>query len=282
MKNSCLLEIQNRYESLTPTEKRIADYISANGAEVVHMSVQELAEQTDAAKSAVLRCCKSLGFTGFPDLKISLSADLSKNRQMNFSPYIVPEDGLDGMLEKVFSANVKALHDTLDRVDREMVGKLVDALEGAKNVYIYGVGSSAALSSEFWYRMTQVGKNAHCLTDVLHMKLSEMNIESGDVAIGVSHSGRTACVVEALARARGRGAVTACITGHSDSPLTKTCDLPIAITAEEIKYPIYAISARIAHISVMDVISIALSSRKYDEMQARYQKLKKMEEELYD
>ena len=73
MKNSCLLEIQNRYGTLTPTEKRIADFIRANGSEVVHMSVQELAERTNAAKSAVLRCCKSLGFTGFPDLKISLS-----------------------------------------------------------------------------------------------------------------------------------------------------------------------------------------------------------------
>jgi len=281
MKNSCLLEIQNRYATLTPTEKRIADYIQTNGPEVVHMSVQQLAEQTGAAKSAVLRCCKSLGFSGFPDLKIALSADLSKNRQMNFSPYIVPEDGLDGILEKVFSANVKALYDTLEWVDREMVGRLVDALERAETVWIYGVGASASLSSEFWYRMTQVGKNAHCLTDVLHMKLSEMNIKEGDVAIGVSNSGRTACVVDALERARGKGAVTACITGHSDSPLTKTSDFPVAITAEEIKYPIYAISARIAHISVMDVISIALSSRKYDEMLGRHQKLKAMEEELY-
>ena len=84
MKSSCLLEIQNRYEKLTPTERRIADYIRANGPDVVHMSVQEVAEQTGAAKSAVLRCCKALGFDGFPALKISLSADLSKNSQMNF------------------------------------------------------------------------------------------------------------------------------------------------------------------------------------------------------
>jgi DNA-binding MurR/RpiR family transcriptional regulator len=200
---------------------------------------------------------------------------------MNFSPYIVPEDGLDGMLEKVFSANVKALHDTLEWVDREMIARLVDALETAETVWIYGVGSSAALSSEFWYRMMQVGKNAHCLTDVLHMKMSEMNIKKGDVAIGISHSGRTACVVEALEHARGKGAVTACITGHSDSPLTQNSDFPIAIIAEEIKYPIYAISSRIAHISVMDVISIAVSARRYEEMQGRNQKLKAMEEALY-
>lgn len=282
MENSCLLEIQNRYNTLTPTEKRIADYIRNNGPEVVHMSVQELADQTGAAKSAVLRCCKSLGFAGFPDLKIALSAELSKNRQMNFSPYIVPEDGLDGMLEKVFSANVKALHDTLEWVDREMIGRLVDALEQAQTVWIYGVGASASLSSEFWYRMTQVGKNAHCLTDVLHMKLSEMNIREGDVAIGVSHSGRTSCVVDALERARRKGALTACITGHSDSPLVRNSDFPIPVIAEEIKYPIYAISSRIAHISVMDVISIALSARKYEEMQGRHQKLKEMEEALYD
>ena len=43
------------------------------------------------------------------------------------------------------------------------------------------------------------------------------------------------------------------------------------ITAEEIKYPIDAISTRIAHMSVVDVITIALSARKYDEAVERHE-----------
>ena len=106
MIRSCLLEIQNRYEELTPAEKRVAEYIQANGPQVIHMSVRDLAEQAGVAKSAVPRCCQSLGFSGFPDLKISLTADLTKNQKMNFSSHISDSDDIESVLDKVFSSKL--------------------------------------------------------------------------------------------------------------------------------------------------------------------------------
>ena len=41
---SCLLEIQHRFDSLTPTEKRIARYIAENSSRVPMMPIDELAE----------------------------------------------------------------------------------------------------------------------------------------------------------------------------------------------------------------------------------------------
>ena len=75
---SCLFSIQNKYQSLTKTEKVVADYIAANPDRVVFMSVDELSAASGAVKSAIIRCCKSLGFRGYSDLKIALASDLSK------------------------------------------------------------------------------------------------------------------------------------------------------------------------------------------------------------
>ena len=41
---SCLLEIQHRFDSLTPTEKKIARYIADNSSQVLMMPIDELAE----------------------------------------------------------------------------------------------------------------------------------------------------------------------------------------------------------------------------------------------
>lgn len=263
--HSCLFEIQSRYESLTPVEKRIADYIAEHSEEVIHMTARELAAHADTAGSAVLRCCKSLGFSGFPALKISLSADISKNMQLNYSPYIDAQDTPDSILDKVFSANVKTLHDTAERIDRKSIIKAVEAIRPDGHIYIYAVGTSAALAMDFQYRLIQIGYHAFCFTDVPTMKVSTLNIAPGDVAIGITHTGRTIPTIESLKLAKAKGAVTACITSFPNSPIVSHCDAPISTYSDEIKYPVEAVSARIAHISVMDTIVIALSAKNYEE-----------------
>lgn len=266
---TCLMEIRHRYGSLTPAEKRVADYILQNGETVVRMSIQQLAEACGVAKSAVLRCCRALGFSGYPLLKLSLSAELAKNSSLNFSPYIDPADNASSILDKIFSANVKTLHDTAERIDRAALAAVIHAMESAGCIYIYGIGTSAALCGDFQYRITQVGKTALCFTDVPSMKVSTLNIRPGDLAMGISHSGRTMATVDCLKLARQQGAVTACLTSYPDSPVTAVCDHPIAVYSDEIRYPIEAISARIAHISVLDALTVGLSARDYKEAARR-------------
>lgn len=261
----CLATIKTRYDSLTAKEKQLADYILSNYEKIVAMSVGELSANAGVVKSVVIRCCKTLGFSGYSEFKIALAAELAKNKNFNYVPYISPKDNTGDVLDKIFSANIKTLHDTADRIDREVLSGLVEKLYSAKNIYIYGVGTSAGIVNDFQYRLMQLGYTAFCFTDVPSMKVSTMNIKSGDIAIGISNSGRTIATVDTLRLAGEQGAVTACITSHADSPITNASDYPLVIFTDEIQYPIEAISSRIAHISVLDAISISLSARKYDE-----------------
>lgn len=263
-KSSCLISIKNRYTHLTNVEKKIADYILKNAENVVTMSVSDLAENADVAKSAIIRCCKSLGYKGYAQLKLSLAGELSKNRQLNYVPYIAPHDDASNILDKVFAANVKTLHDTAEKIDRRVLQNVVNLLADSRIIYIYGIGTSSAIVNDFQYRLTQAGFTALCFTDAPSMKISTMNIKKGDAAIGISNSGRTIATIDALHLARENGAETVCITSYSESPITKECTYPIEIYTDEIAYPVEAVSARIAHISVIDAITIALSAKNYE------------------
>ena len=80
----CLLTIKNHYAELTATEQAVADYILQNSQEVIHMPIATFAENAGVVKSAVIRCCKSLGFEGYSDMKIALAMDLSQNPPEKF------------------------------------------------------------------------------------------------------------------------------------------------------------------------------------------------------
>lgn len=265
MKNrSCLTTIKQKYDTLTPVERKIADYILAEAGNVISMSIADFAESAGVVKSAVIRCCKTLGFEGYSELKLSLAMELSKNKQLNFVPYIDKNDSVQNILEKVFSANVKTLHDTAEDVNIATIEKIVDIIDKAGIIYIYGIGTSAVIASDFQYRLTQIGYTAICFTDVPSMKVSTLNIKKGDVAFGVSNSGQTTATIDALLLAKEMGAETACITGYPDSRITHICDHPLVISSDEIQYPIEAISSRIAQISLLDTIIISLSARHYE------------------
>lgn len=265
----CLSAIKTEYENLTVKEKKVADYILQNPEKVVLMTVAELADSAGVVKSVIIRCCQSLGFSGYAQLKLSLSRELARNEQFHYSPYIDKTDSASGILDKIFSANIKTLHDTAAGIDRKMLAQVVDLLGAAEHIYIYGIGTSAGIVCDFQYRLMQLGFTAFCFTDLPAMKVSTLNIRPGDAAIGISNSGRTMATVDALKLARQKGAKTVCLTSYPNCELVRQSDYPLVIYTDEIQYPIEAISARIAHISVLDAIAVSLSAKNYEQAMER-------------
>ena len=268
---SCLMEIRHKYEDLTPAERKVADYILEHSNKVIQMPISQLASQCSVAKSAVLRCCRTLGYNGYPALKLALSAEAAQNQQYNFTPYISPVDSSASILDKIFAANVKTLHSTAHHIDRNILNSVIDAMQKARCIYIYGIGTSAALCNDFQYRLTLVGKTALCFTDVPSMKVSTLNVQPDDCVIGISHSGRTIPTIETLKLARNQGATTACLTSFPHSPIVESCQYPICVYSDEVNYPVEALSSRIAHISVMDAITVSLSQKDYEAAALRSQ-----------
>ncbi len=275
-KTSCLQSIKNLYSDLTEAEKKVAQYILNHADHVITMPIATLAQQSGVAKSAVIRCCKSLGFAGYADLKVSLIMELSKNKELNYSPYIAKDDHPGDILEKIFSSNIKTLHDTAANIDRASLDSMVDLLEKAENIYIYAIGTSSCIAHDFQYRLMQLGRNAFCFTDVPTMKVSTMNIKKGDVAIGISNSGRTIATIDALVLAKESGATTCCITSYHGSEITKHTAYSLEIYSDEIQYPIEAISSRIAHLSLIDVLTVSLSARNYEDTWSRAKQTRRL------
>lgn len=270
---SCLSAIKTGYLKLTKKEQQLANYILQNYEAVVSMTTADLAQNAGVVKSVIVRFCQSLGFSGYTEFKLMLSRELAKNEQFHFTPHISQNDTAEHILHKIFSSNIKTLHDTIIELDQSAFSNAVYALEQAKHIYVYGLGTSAGIAIDFQYRLTEIGRTAFVFTDIANMRVSTLNITQGDAAIGISNSGRTVGTVDALKHARENGAKTICLTSYPNSEITKHSDCSLVISTDEIQYPVEAISARIAHISVLDSIAVSLSSQHYDEAIERAAKI---------
>jgi DNA-binding MurR/RpiR family transcriptional regulator len=96
-----------------------------------------------------------------------------------------------------------------------------------------------------------------------------------NVVVAISHSGSTKDIVEALQIAKANGAVTIAIVSHRKSPVASLADISLCIHAKETGYKPEPMSSRIAHLSVIDVLSVGVALRKSRTFVACVQKTRK-------
>src|SRR5437762_10216378 len=62
-------ELRRRYDRLTQSQKRIAEYVVEHSQEVAFSTVDQMAERLDVNPSTIVRFAYRLGLNGFPDLQ---------------------------------------------------------------------------------------------------------------------------------------------------------------------------------------------------------------------
>lgn len=255
----CLVLIENKYSNLTAAEKKIADVILKNGAQVIDMNVSELARAAGVASSAVIRFCTTLGFEGFSKMKIALAIELSRNNYEGYSTEVTNADSSADVLRKVFDSGKKALDDTLTMLDRTAFDRAVSTMLYAEKICFFGIGTSSSVAEDAGYRIMQLGYPAFSATDPLYMRINAGNLKKGDVAFAISNSGQSRDTIDALKTAHEKGATTTVITSYKDSPICRYADIVLSVYSDELRYPIEAVSSRIVTISVLDAIKVTLS-----------------------
>ncbi|MBQ3085143.1 MAG: MurR/RpiR family transcriptional regulator [Clostridia bacterium] len=262
-----LSRIHNCYDSLTDTEKKIADTILSSPKDAVKMTVKELAEHSGTVPSAVVRFCKSIGTTGFSDFKICLSAGLGKKASAAEMLPVGEGDEPKQVFSKVFASGINTLRDTLSMIDFSQTETIVRLLQKATRVVFFGVGTSSVIAMDAQYRFAQLGIATSACTDILFMNVTAANLKAGDVAVCISHSGSTKATVDAMRRAKKAGADTVAISSFAHSRLAMESDYHLIAFSDDKNYPVEAVSARIAHICILDALMMSLASQNYETLQ---------------
>ena len=256
-------QIHNTFENLTQTEQRIADYILKFPEKCTNMTAKELADVCGTVPSAVNRTCKSIGIQGFARLKIALASAIAQDGKDNL-PFN-QEDNEKTIFNKVFNSGINTIKNTFQMLDFSNIKTMAEKLASAKRIFIFGVGTSSVIAVDAAYRLSQLDVQAYAYTDILQMGVMAKNMKDGDIAFGISHSGMTKAVVDTMRAAKKAGATTMALTSFAKSFLYNESDYSICVYADEKNYPVEAVSARVAHICIIDALMLTIASFNYDD-----------------
>jgi DNA-binding MurR/RpiR family transcriptional regulator len=267
----CFIRIHGTYASLRAAEQRVADFILKHPEELIHLTVTELADKTQTSESTVVRLCQKIGYKGYQEFKIMLARDLVGPTETVYEE-IVAGDDIPTLKQKVFAANAQALKDTMEVLQNDELERAVAALSQARRVEVYGIGGSAPPALDTYHKLMRLGINAVCLSDGDVMAMSSALLVPGDVVLGISHTGASRDVCDAMENAQSAGVTTICITHRATSPITKVADIKLFTAAKETVFGSDAMSSRIAQLSIVDTLYAGIANANYEKSLINVQK----------
>ncbi|WP_348786984.1 MurR/RpiR family transcriptional regulator [Leifsonia sp. NPDC080035] len=263
--------IQSHVDSFPPTMRRVADVILERPQIVMENTISELARACDTSEASIVRFCRALGFTGYPQLKLQLAAELAKESaefggsgDSVYGADISPSDTLGEMVAKIAGSEILGIRETADSLNMEVLQRVIRKLERAKRVLLFGVGASNAGAQDLAHKLLRIGHIALAFHDAHDALVSAALVEPGDVAIGFSHNGRTRETLAFLSAAARNGAYTAAITNVPDSPLAELADGVLRTAVRETTFRSGAMASRIAQLTIVDYLFVGVARGRYD------------------
>lgn len=234
--------IRTELPRLAGSLRKVGELILEDPASVTHASAAELGRRTGTSQATVTRFCRAIGLDSYQHLLIELAQERGRGEVSDWGsaeigPDISPDDDLERVVQVVGSADLRAVQQTIDRIDLDAMERAAQAVARARRIDVYGVGGSGAVAQETETRLFRIGCSVRGWTEVHAAATSAALLTPADVAIGISHSGATRETIEPFELARERGATTVAITSDPRSPLAKAADIRLISTSTETIFP---------------------------------------------
>lgn len=263
---SVLIRVRSALPGLRPAERRVAEAVLVDPAGASESSITTVARRCHTSETTVLRFCRAIGLAGYPELRIALARaaqgeESGQRAGVSQTGPISPADPLGAVVAKITHADACAVQDTGAAVDLEMLESAVAATSSARRVDIYGIGASALVGHELHQQLHRIGVVSFMWWDAYLAHTSAEMLQTGDVAIGISHTGTTDATVAALKVARRQGATCVAVTNFDRSPITVGADIVLTTAARETTFRSGVTSSRIAQLTLIDCLFAGIAQR---------------------
>jgi DNA-binding MurR/RpiR family transcriptional regulator len=211
--------------SLQPSERRILEAIADDLGAAVERTAQELADAVGVGRASVIRAAQSLGYEGYPQLRVALAQELALG-----SAAVATDDGtLIGALRTEVDRFGARLGHMMSALTEEAVDAFLTALDEADRVLVIANGLSAPLGLDMMLRLNSVGRPAEQLADALAQQISARQLGAGSACLVLSGSGANRATLAGMAAARESGARVLLVTSFARSAAAELADVVLVI-----------------------------------------------------
>lgn len=261
------IKIRSMYDTLSSSDKKVADYILGHIRSIYATPVARLAEESGVSQVTWIRFCKVLGFTGLKELKKCLVEELNgtavEDAPVGDFPDISQYLSAEQMIQSVCNTTVRAVEDTMKILDPRVIEEAAGIIASAKSIRLFGVGASGLVAEDLQSKLIRINLNAFYSKDFHTQLVYAATLQKEDVVVLFSYSGTTGEVLEVAEAAKKRECRIIAVTQYAKSPLASYADYLLYITTPELDRRSGAMSSRIAQLAVVDVLFSIIAGKNY-------------------
>lgn len=229
---SALLRLNECRDSMSATERSVADYLLSHEGEAMGLSIHQLAEKTFTSPSTVIRMCQRIGFRGYKEFRQAVTCEVAVRRlnQGQERREITRSDSLDDIVDKITYQNIMTLEDSKSLIDTDTLQTCVDLMRDARTVLLFGLGMSLCAARDLNLRLLRLNKPCVVNDDWHAQLLQARNASQDDLAIVLSCPGETSEMVACMKALREKRAPIISITRQADSVVSEMSDYQLYTT----------------------------------------------------
>lgn len=226
-----LAKIKNVYPDLFAKGQQIATVILREPNKIIYQSIKELAAECGTSESSIVRFCKTLGYSGYNELKLELAKCTFEMENINelMSEEKPSQSTIENLTRGIFTDTSSLLQKLLSVLDYLSIENAVSAILETRLLLINGYVYSGQVAFLFCERIKSLGIPALLAWDALAMKQNSILVDSSSVALFLSHSGASKDSVENARLCKKNGAKLIVLTTSDHSPLAKEADILLTI-----------------------------------------------------
>jgi DNA-binding MurR/RpiR family transcriptional regulator len=257
--------LRDRYPELSPAQQRLAGFLLEHIDTASDYTITELADAAGVSVGTISQLCRRLGLKGYQDLRLSLAREAvvvdateASGHRLDLPPG--PTDVVRAV-ERVFARDLEALAATAAALDTAALGAAADAIVAARRVEWIGVGTAAFVAEEAALKLRKLGIDAIAHPDAHVQAMSAALLGPGDVAVAVSHSGRTLDTLRSAQLAREAGATIVVVCGEGRSPLAAVADVRLTTVSADTGFQVEPIASTVAALAIVQTLFLLLLER---------------------
>lgn len=265
--------IRTQFDALSKSERKVATAVLDNPELTIAENITALARSAQVSEPTVVRFCRAIGCDGWHEFKLKLAQGLALAPTGRDETPL--QDDLAGdLIAKICSRSVNALLDLRNNLDAQVIQRAIDILAQATKIEIYGQGSSGLVAADAQHKFFRSGVPTVAYSDPHTHAISAALLEAGDAVVAISQRGGSIALLHSVQLARRAGADIIAIA-PSGTPLAALATVLVPVDQPVDTDPYRPITARLAHLVVIDILAVGLALRRGPEFRRKMQAAQK-------
>jgi len=159
------LRIQERFEGLTASERKLAELLLDRPDEILTFSATELASLVGVSKATAARFFRNLGYADFNDVRLQAREERNRTGPVHQVPMPVQAPDGAATVPTHLQVEMANLTRTFEELRSDTLSDVAERLATAQRLWVVGLGAEAGLASHARILIARVRPAVHLVSE---------------------------------------------------------------------------------------------------------------------